>query len=72
MVIDNHNLHSREYDYGEFRYTLSLDKNLNFKNGEYSNISGCNDDCYCSTYSGKMIYNRLKKKLPLIYFYSFY
>ena len=72
MVIDNYNLHSREYDYGEFRYTLSLGKDLNFKKREYSNISICNDGRYYSTYSGKMIYNRLKKKLPVIYFYSFY
>ena len=72
MVIDNYILHSREYDYGEFRYTLSLDRNLNLKKGEYSNISTHNDVRYYSTYSGKMIYNRLKKKLPVIYFYSFY
>ena len=72
MVIDTYISHSRKRDYGEFRYTLSLDKDLNFKKREYSNISICNDGRYYSTYSGKMIYNRLKKKLTVIYLYSFY
>ena len=34
MVIDNYILHSREYDYGEFRYVLLLGKDLNFKKRE--------------------------------------
>ena len=72
MVIDNYILHSREYDYGEFRYALSLGKDLNFKKREYPNISVCNDGRYYSTYSDTIIYNRLRKKLPVIYFYSFY
>ena len=66
MVIDNYILHSREHDYGKCRYTLSLDRNLKFKKGEYANISIRNNGCYNSIYSGKMIYNRLKKKLLVI------
>ena len=70
MIIDNFNLHSIKYDSSEFKYTLISDKDLNFKKREHPNINICNDDCYYdTTYSGKMMYNRLKKKLPVIYFY---
>ena len=31
MVIHNYILHSRERDYGKFRYTFSLDKDINLK-----------------------------------------
>ena len=69
MIIDNFNLHSIKYDSSEFKYTLLSDKDLNFKKREHPNINICNDDCYYdTTYSGKMMYNRLKKKLPVIYF----
>ena len=70
MIIDNFNLHSIKYDSGEFKYTLLSDKDLNLKKREHPNINIRNDDCYYdTTYSCKMMYNRLKKKLPVIYFY---
>ena len=70
LIIDNFNLHSKKYDIGEFKYTLLSDKDLIFKKREHLNFNICNDDCYYdTTYSGKMMYNRLKKKLPVIYFY---
>ena len=69
MIIDNFNLHSKKYDSSEFKYTSLSDKDLNLKKREHPNINIYNNCYYDTTYSGKMMYNRLKKKLPVIYFY---
>ena len=71
MIIDKFNSESKKDEQGEFKYTIlhEKDKDLKFEKEKYPSIHIFTDDKYHdNTYPGKMIYNRLKKKLPLVYF----
>ena len=70
MIIDRFVVDSRICEKGEFRYAVLPEKNID-KNGkiEYNpRIHICTNDYYYDTYPGKILYNRLKKGLPLIHF----
>ena len=70
MIIDRFVVDSRICEKGEFRYAVLPEKNID-KNGkiEYCpRIHICTHDYYYDTYPGKILYNRLKKGLPLIHF----
>ena len=67
MIIDQFTLDPKKDEKGEFKYTLlpEHDKNLNFERFPSIHIF-TGDEYYDQVYSGKMIYNRIKKKLPVI------
>ena len=69
MIIDQFNIDPEKYERGEFKYTLlpEHDKNLNF--GRFSSIHiFTGNEYYDQVYSGKMVFNRMKKKLLVISF----
>ena len=71
MIIEKFNSEPRKDEQGEFKYIIlpEKDKDLKFEKEKYPSIHIFTDDRYYdSTYPGKMIYNRLKKKLPVFYF----
>ena len=71
LIADKFNSESRKDEKGEFKCTIlpEKDRNLNFEKGDYPSIHIFTDGkCYDNTYSGKMMYNRLKKKLHLVCF----
>ena len=70
MIIDRFVVDSRICEKGEFRHAVLPEKNID-KNGKieyYPRIHICTNDYYYDTYPGKILYNRLKKGLPLIHF----
>ena len=71
MIIDKFNLETRKDEKCEFKYTIlpEKDKDLNFEKEDYPSIHVFTDDKYHdNTYSGKMMYNRLKEKSPVVCF----
>ena len=71
MIIDKLNLKPNRDKKGEFKFTILLekDKDLKLEIKKYPSIHIFTDDKYYdNTYSGKVIYNRLKKKLPVVCF----
>ena len=71
MIIDKFNLETRKDEKCEFKYTIlpEKDKDLNFEEEDYPSIHVFTDDKYHdNTYSGKMMYNRLKEKSPVVCF----
>ena len=70
MIIDQFNSEPKKDKQGEFKYRIlpEKDKDLKFKKEKYPSIHIFTDKRYYdNTYPGKMIYNRLKKKLPVVY-----
>ena len=55
---------------GEFKYTIlpEQDNDLKIRIKNYPTIRTYTNDDYYYTYVGMMIYNRMKKKLQVIYF----
>lgn len=71
MIIDQFNEDLKKVNHGEFRYFVLPEKNRNlkFEKGSYPCIHiFTNNQYYDYTYSGKMMYDRIKKKLSVIYF----
>ena len=71
MIIDKLNLKPNRDKKGEFKFTIlpEKDKDLKLEIEKYPSIHIFTDDKYYdNTYSGKVIYNRLKKKLPVVCF----
>ena len=71
MIIGEFNSEPKKGKQGEFKYTIlpEKDKDLKFEKEKYWSIHIFTDDKYYdNTYPGKMLYSRLKKKLPAIYF----
>ena len=69
MIINQFNIDPKKNEKGEFKYTLlpEYDKNLKFERFPSIHIF-TGDEYYDQVYSGKMIYNKIKKKLPVISF----
>ena len=64
LIADKFNSESRKDEKGEFKYTIlpEKDRNLNFEQEDYPSIHIFTDGKYYdNTYSGKMMYNRLKR-----------
>ena len=70
MIIDKFVMESKKYENGEFKYIILPEKerDRNIKIEHYPRIYICTNDYYSDTYVGMMLYNIIKKKLPLIYF----
>ena len=71
LVGDRFNSETRKDEKGEFKYARlpEKDRNLNFEKEDYPRIHIFTDGKYYdNTYSGKRMYNRLKKKLPIVCF----
>ena len=71
LIADKFNSESRKNEKGEFKYTIlpEKDRNLNFEKDDYPSIHIFTDGKYYdNTYSSKMMYNRLKKELPVVCF----
>ena len=71
LIVDKFNSETRKDQKGELKYTIlpEKDRHLNFEKEDYPSIHIFTDDKYYdNTYSGKMMYNRLKKKLPVVCF----
>ena len=69
-IIDKFVTESKKDEKGEFEYTIlpEKDRDKTIKIEYYPSIHICTNDNYYDTYAGMMLYNRLKNKLPLIYF----
>ena len=70
-IIDQFDLDPKKNEKSEFVYVMlpERDKDLKCKKEKYSSIHIFTDDKYYDrTYPGKMIYNKIRKKLPVIYF----
>ena len=70
MIIDQFNSEPKKDKQDEFKYIIlpEKDKDLKFKKEKYPSIHIFTDKRYYdNTYPGKMIYNRLKKKSPVVY-----
>ena len=70
MILDKFVMESNKDQIGEFKYAIlsEKDRDKNIKIDDYPCIYICTNDYYYDMYVGKMLYNRIKKKLPLIYF----
>ena len=70
MILDQFVTEHCKDEKGEFEYIILPEKvrNKNIKIDDYPCLSICTNDSYYDIYAGKMLYNRLKKKGPLIYF----
>ena len=71
MIIDKLNLEPNRDKKGEFKFTIlpEKDKDLELEIEKHPSIHIFTDDKYYdNTYSGKMMYNRLEKKLPVVCF----
>ena len=71
MIIDQFNLNPKKDKQGEFKFNIlpEKDKDLKFGKEKYPGIHIFTDERhYDNTYPGKMIFNRLKKKLPEVWF----
>ena len=70
MIIDKFVTESKKNELGEFKNTIlpekGKDKNNNIE--DYPSIYVCTNNNYYNTSAGIMLCNRIKKKLPLIYF----
>ena len=70
MIINQFNKDPKKCEKNEFIYIIlpESEKDLKLKNKDYPSIHiFTNNKYYDNTYAGKIIYNRLKKKLPVIY-----
>ena len=70
MIIDKFVMESKKDENGEFKYIILPEKerDKNIKIEDYPSIYICINDYYYDTYVSMMLYNIIKKKLPLIYF----
>ena len=69
MIIDQFNIGPKKDEKGEFKYTLLPEYDENLKCERFPSIHiFTGDEYYDQVYSGQMIYNRMKKKLPVISF----
>ena len=70
MIIDKLVMESKKDEKGEFKYTIlpEKDKDRSIRIEDYPSICICTNDYYYDTYAGMLLQNRIKKKLPLIYF----
>ena len=71
MIIDKLNSKPKKDSKGEFKFTIlpEKDRGLKLEKENYPSIHIFTDDKYYdNTYSGKMVYNRLKNKLPVVCF----
>ena len=71
MIIDKLNLEPNRDKKGEFKFTIlpEKDRDLKLEKENYPRIHIFADDKYYDNkYSGKMMYNRLEKKLPVVCF----
>ena len=71
MIIDQFNLDPKKDKQGEFKFNIlpKKDKDLKFGKEKNPGIHIFTDERhYDNTYPGKMIFNRLKKKLPEVWF----
>ena len=70
MIINQFNKDPKKCEKNEFIYIIlpESEKDLKLKNKDCPSIHiFTNNKYYDNTYPGKIIYNRLKKKLPVIY-----
>ena len=70
-IISQFNIEPKEHEKKEFIYIIlpESDKDLKFRKEKYPSIHIFTDNKYYDrTYACMMIYSRLKKKLPVIYF----
>ena len=71
MIVDQFNENSEKDEKGEFKYCIlpEKDRHLKVEEEKYPNIHVFTDNQYYDhTYSGKMVYKRIRKKLLVIYF----
>lgn len=70
IILNKFVMESNKDEKGEFKYAIlsEKDRDKNIKIDDYPCIYICTNDYYYDMYVGKMLYNRIKKKLPLIYF----
>ena len=71
MIIDQFNADPKNDKKGKFKYSMLPEKDRNLKSEEekYPSIHIFTDGPYYDhTYSGMMVYSRIKKKLTVIYF----
>ena len=70
IIIDKFVMESKKNEKGEFKYTILPEKGKDKNNRieDYPSIYVCTNNNYYDTSTGIMLYNRMKKKLPLIYF----
>ena len=71
MIIDQFNADPKKDKKGEFKYSIlpEKDRHLKFEEEKYPSIHIFTDGQYYDhTYSGMMVYSRIRKKLPVIYF----
>ena len=71
MIIDKLNLEPNRDKKGEFKFTIlpEKDRDLKLEKENYPRIHIFADDKYYDNkYSGKMMYKRLEKKLPVVCF----
>ena len=69
-ISNQFNKDPKKCEKNEFIYIIlpESDKDLKLKNKDYPSIDiFTNNKYYDKTYPGKIIYSRLKKKLPVIY-----
>ena len=70
-IISQFDIEPKEHEMKEFIYIIlpESDKDLKFRKEKYPSIHIFTDNKYYDrTYACMMIYSRLKKKLPVIYF----
>ena len=71
MVIDKLNSEPKKDSKGEFKFIILPEKDwdLKFEKENYPSIHIFTDDKYYdNTYSGRIMYNSLRKKLPVVFF----
>ena len=71
MIIHQFNADPKKDEKREFVYSIlpEKDRHLKFEKEKYPSIHIFTDDRYYEyTYSGMMLFNKIKKKLPVIYF----
>ena len=70
MIIDKFVTESKKNELSEFKNTILPEKGKDKNNRieDYPSIYVCTNNNYYNTSAGIMLYNRIKKKLPLIYF----
>ena len=70
MIIDQFNTDPKKDKKEEFKYCIlpEKDRHLKFEEEKYPSIHIFTDNhYYAHTYSGMMMYSRIRKKLPVIY-----
>ena len=70
MIIDKFVTESKKNELSEFKNTILPEKGKDKNNRieDYPSIYVCTNNNYYNTSAGIMLCNRIKKKLPLIYF----